>query len=36
MESIDPSAKKQKRKLSDLKGKIQFANGYDYKAMREA
>ena len=36
MEAIDSSAQKQKRKLSDLKGKIQFADGYDYKAMREA
>ena len=25
---------KPKRNLSDLKGKIQFADNYDYKAMR--
>ena len=26
----------QKRNLSDLKGKIQFADNYDYKSMRSS
>lgn len=26
---------KQRRPLSELKGKIRFADGYDYKALRE-
>jgi hypothetical protein len=34
MEAIDSSVQKQKKNLSDLKGKIQFADGYNYKAMR--
>ena len=28
--------KKKRKSLADLKGKIQFADGYDYKAMRRA
>ena len=27
---------KKNRTLADLKGKIQFADGYDYKAMRSS
>ncbi len=27
--------KSQKKKLSDLKGKIAFSDGYDYKKMRK-
>ena len=35
MEAMErPSAKK--KNLADLKGKIQFADGYDYKSMRSA
>ena len=36
MEAIDFSTEKQQRSLADLKGKIQFADGYDYKAMRSS
>lgn len=36
IETIDLPAKKQRKTLADLKGKIQFAEGYDYKAMRSA
>ena len=34
IETIDSSNKKKQKNLADLKGKIQFADGYDYKAMR--
>ncbi len=34
IESIDVTQKKKQKSLADLKGKIQFADGYDYKAMR--
>ena len=34
IETIDFSQKKKQKSLADLKGKIQFADGYDYKAMR--
>ncbi len=34
IETIDSSNKKKQKNLLDLKGKIQFADGYDYKAMR--
>jgi len=36
MEAIDFSTEKQQRSLADLKGKIHFADGYDYKAMRSS
>ena len=36
IETIDFSQKKKQKSLADLKGKIQFADGYDYKAMRSA
>ena len=36
METIDFPSEKQNRTLADLKGKIQFADGYDYKAMRSS
>ncbi len=36
METIDLSQKTRQKSLADLKGKIQFADGYDYKAMRRA
>lgn len=36
MEAMDFPRKKQRRSLADLKGKIQFSEGYDYKAMRSA
>ena len=35
MEALDASSER-KHSLRDLKGKIQFADGYDYKAMRSA
>lgn len=34
IETIDVTQKKNQKSLADLKGKIQFADGYDYKAMR--
>ena len=34
MESFDYPAKTKKKYLADLKGKIQFSDDYDYKAMR--
>ena len=34
IETIDLAQKKKQKSLADLKGKIQFADGYDYKAMR--
>ena len=34
IETIDFSQKKKQKSLADLKGKINFAEGYDYKAMR--
>ncbi len=34
IETIEFSQKKKRKSLADLKGKIQFADGYDYKAMR--
>ena len=34
IEKIDSSQEKKKKSLADLKGKIHFADGYDYKAMR--
>ena len=34
IETIDFSQKKKQKSLADLKGKIRFADGYDYKAMR--
>lgn len=36
IETIDVTKKKKQKSLADLKGKIQFADGYDYKAMRSA
>lgn len=36
IETIDFSQKKKQKSLMDLKGKIHFADGYDYKAMRSA
>ena len=36
MEIIEFLSEKQNRTLADLKGKIQFADGYDYKAMRSS
>ena len=36
METMDYPVKKQPRSLADLKGKIQFSDGYDYKAMRSS
>ena len=36
IETIDFSQKKKQKSLADLKGKIHFADGYDYKAMRSA
>ena len=36
IETIDVTQKKKQKSLADLKGKIQFADGYDYKAMRSA
>ena len=34
IETIDVTQKKKQKNLADLKGKIQFADGYDYKVMR--
>ncbi len=34
METIEMSAHKKLKSIADLKGKIQFADGYDYKALR--
>lgn len=34
IETIDLTQKKKQKSLADLKGKIQFADGYDYKSMR--
>ena len=34
IETIDFSQKTKQKSLADLKGKIQFSDGYDYKAMR--
>ena len=34
MESFDYPVKTKKKSLADLKGKIQFSDDYDYKAMR--
>ena len=34
IETIDVTQKKKQKSLADLKGKIQCADGYDYKAMR--
>ena len=36
IETIEFPSEKQNRTLADLKGKIQFADGYDYKAMRSS
>ena len=36
IETIDVTQKKKQKSLADLKGKIQFADGYDYKSMRRA
>ena len=36
IETIDFSQKKNQKSLADLKGKIHFSDGYDYKAMRSA
>ncbi|WP_428771814.1 hypothetical protein V1L52_08320 [Treponema sp. HNW] len=36
MEAIELPTEKKQRSLADLKGKIQFADGYDYKAMRSS
>ena len=36
MEAMRKPAKKGKKTLLDLKGKVDFAEGYDYKAMRSA
>lgn len=36
METMDFPQKKRQLSLADLKGKIQFSDGYDYKAMRSA
>lgn len=36
MESFDIPEQQKKKSLADLKGKIQFSEGYDYKAMRSA
>lgn len=33
METLD-TTKKKKLSLADLKGKIRFSDGYDYKSMR--
>ncbi len=34
MESLDANKQKKKLSLADLKGKIRFSDGYDYKSMR--
>ena len=34
IETIDVTQKKKQKSLADLKGKIQFADGYDYNSMR--
>ena len=34
IETIDVTQEKKQKSLADLKGKIQFADGYDYKSMR--
>ena len=36
METIEFPAEKRQHSIADLKGKIQFADGYDYKAMRSS
>lgn len=36
IETIESPVQKRPRSLADLKGKIQFADGYDYKVMRSA
>ena len=36
MEAIELPSEKRRRSLADLKGKIRFADGYDYKAMRSS
>ena len=37
IKDINPHTEiRQKRNLSDLKGKIQFADNYDYKSMRSS
>ena len=36
METIEFPTEKRQHSLTDLKGKIQFADGYDYKAMRSS
>ena len=36
METIEFPTEKRQHSLADLKGKIQFADGYDYKAMRSS
>ena len=36
METIEFLAEKRQHSIADLKGKIQFADGYDYKAMRSS
>ena len=36
MEAIELPSEKRQHSLADLKGKIQFADGYDYKAMRSS
>ena len=36
IETIELPSAKQNRTLADLQGKIQFADGYDYKAMRSS
>ena len=36
METIDYNYKAHQKSLADLKGKIHFADGYDYKTMRSS
>ena len=36
METIEFPAEKRQHSIADLKGKIQFADGYDYKTMRSS
>ena len=36
MEAIELPSEKRRRSLADLKGKIRFTDGYDYKAMRSS
>ena len=36
METIEFPAEKRQHSIADLKGKIQFSDGYDYKAMQNS